>query len=202
MKQGKPRPGRGRNGQYGQRPGRLCGREASDRTRPQANRDAGRTPGPFSAPRPSGGLSQGDAGIASPHLPIHDEYFSCNGIAIENGILASRELLSLEAPPTAILVSNSKLLLGLLQVLDEKKIKIPAQVSVLSFDDYIWNRYFSPSLTTVAQATNEMGRRSFQLLLQIMNRRAGDDLPEKHVRLPAELRIRTSTAPPRHTAYP
>ncbi len=134
------------------------------------------------------------------HLPIHDEYLSCNGIAIENGILASRELLNLEAPPTAILVSNSKLLLGLLQVLDEKKIKIPAQVSVVSFDDYIWNRYFSPSLTTVAQATNEMGRRSFQLLLQIMNRSAGGDLPEKHVRLPAELRIRTSTAPPRHTA--
>jgi LacI family transcriptional regulator len=135
------------------------------------------------------------------HLPIHEEYLSCNGIAIENGILAGRDLLNLAAPPTAIMVSNSKLLFGLIQALDEKKVNIPDQVSVISFDDYIWNRYFSPSLTTVAQDTNELGRRSFQLLLQIMNRRDGEELSEKHVRLPAELRIRTSTAPaPGHVA--
>jgi LacI family transcriptional regulator len=130
------------------------------------------------------------------HLPILKEYLSCNGIAIENGILAGRDLLDLAVPPTAIMVSNSKLLFGLIQTLDERKVDIPSEVSLVSFDDYIWNRYFSPSLTTVAQMTNEMGRLSFRLLLQIINRRAGDPLAEKHVRLPAELRVRTSTAPP------
>jgi DNA-binding LacI/PurR family transcriptional regulator len=41
-----------------------------------------------------------------------------------------------------------------------------------------------------------MGRRAFELLLRIIEREPGQELPEKQIRLSAELRIRTSTAPP------
>jgi len=95
------------------------------------------------------------------------------------------------------MVSNNKLLLGVLQSLDENKIPVPQQVSILGFDDFVWNRYFSPSITSIAQSTYEMGRRSFELLLQIMHRKKGERLPEKHIRLAAELRLRNSTGPPR-----
>jgi LacI family transcriptional regulator len=131
------------------------------------------------------------------HLPIRDEYLACGDVQIENGIEATQRLLQLAAPPTAIMVSNNKLLLGVLQSLDENKIPVPQQVSILGFDDFVWNRYFSPSITSIAQSTYEMGRRSFELLLQIMHRKKGERLPEKHIRLAAELRLRNSTGPPR-----
>jgi LacI family transcriptional regulator len=130
------------------------------------------------------------------HLPIRDEYLACGDVQIENGIEATQRLLQLAAPPTAIMVSNNKLLLGVLQSLDENKIPVPQQVSILGFDDFVWNRYFSPSITSIAQSTYEMGRRSFELLLQIMHRKKGERLPEKHIRLAAELRLRNSTGPP------
>jgi LacI family transcriptional regulator, galactose operon repressor len=79
---------------------------------------------------------------------------------------------------------------------------VPQQISLLGFDDYIWNRYFSPSITAVAQSTFEMGKRSFELLQQIMNRKKGEDLPEKHIRLAAELRVRNSSARPPKSARP
>jgi len=107
--------------------------------------------------------------------------------------------MSLQTPPTAIMGSNNKLLLGILQGLDERNVKIPEQVSIIGFDDYIWNRYFSPSVTSVAQATEEMGKSAFDLLLQIIARKKGVDLSSRHVRLAAELRVRNSTAPPSHS---
>ncbi len=131
------------------------------------------------------------------HLPIRDEYLACGELQIQNGIEATQRLLKLTSPPTAIMVSNNKLLLGVLQSLDENRIPVPQQVSILGFDDFIWNRYFSPSITSIAQSTYEMGRRSFELLLQIMHRKKGERLPEKHIRLAVELRLRNSTGPPR-----
>lgn len=130
------------------------------------------------------------------HLPIRDEYLTYGGVQVENGRATGRQLLSLSARPTAVMASNNKLLLGLLQALEEGRVAVPSQMSVLGFDDYLWNQYFSPSLTAVAQATYEIGKRSFALLLEIINRPAGQDLAGRHIRLPAELRVRNSTAAP------
>lgn len=130
------------------------------------------------------------------HVPIRDEYLISGDVQIEDGRLAGHRLLELHPPPTAILASNNKLSLGVLEALDEKKIAVPGQLSVIGFDDYAWNRYFSPSLTAIAQSTHEMGKRSFHLLLQIINRRQGEELSEKHIRIATELRVRNSTAPP------
>jgi LacI family transcriptional regulator len=132
------------------------------------------------------------------HIPIRDEYLICGEVQTENGLVAGRQLLSLGTPPTAIMANNNKLFLGVVQALDEQKILVPNQLSVVGFDDYLWNKYFNPSLTAVAQPTYELGKRAFELLLKIMNRRQGEDLKEKNIRLSAELRVRHSTAgPPR-----
>src|SRR5579883_1549158 len=130
------------------------------------------------------------------HLPILDEYLLCDDVQIENGVDAGHRLLSLPTPPTALMVSNNKLMLGILQALDEKNIRVPEQLSVIGFDDYIWNRYFSPSLTAVAQSTHEMGQQAFDLLIRIINRQPDDKQAVKNIRLSTELRVRNSTASP------
>ena len=50
------------------------------------------------------------------HLPIRDEYLACGELQIQNGIEATQRLLKLTSPPTAIMVSNNKLLLGVLTI--------------------------------------------------------------------------------------
>ncbi len=129
------------------------------------------------------------------HLPILEEYLAAGGIQVEDGTSAGHALLSLPHRPTAILAGNSKLLLGVLQAVAERRLKVPHDLSVLGFDDYLWNRYFHPSLTAVAQSTHEMGRKAFELLLQMIEPGAGQEFHGMHVRLPAELRIRHSTGP-------
>ncbi len=130
------------------------------------------------------------------HLPIIEQYLMCGDVQIEDSLAAGHRLLSLPVLPTALMVSNNKLMLGILQALEETGIQVPQQLSILGFDDQIWNKYFSPRLTSVAQSTHDMGIRAFDLLLQIMNHQELQNPWEKHLRLPAELRIRDSTAPP------
>jgi LacI family transcriptional regulator len=128
------------------------------------------------------------------HLPILDEYLITGNVQVEDGVEAGHRLLDLPNPPTAILASNNKLLLGVLQAVEERNVLIPQQLSVVGFDDYLWNMHFSPRLTAVAQLTREIGRKSFELLLQLIQDPPLEDADPLHVLVAAELRIRNSTA--------
>ncbi len=130
------------------------------------------------------------------HLPILDEYLIVGNVQVEDGVEAGRRLLSLPTAPTAILASNNKLLLGVLQAVEERNLSIPKDLSVLGFDDDLWNMHFSPGLTAVAQLTGDIGRRSFELLHQLIQNPPRDDAAPMHVLIPAELRIRNSTSRP------
>jgi len=129
------------------------------------------------------------------HMAIRNDFLIAGELEVANGFEDSLRMLSLPITPTAIMVSNNKLLLGLLQALDERHISIPKDMSVLGFDDYAWNKYFNPSLTAIAQSTFEMGRKAFELLVQIINKGKNIGSAERHIRLNAELRVRNSTAP-------
>jgi LacI family transcriptional regulator len=115
-------------------------------------------------------------------------------VQVEDGVEAGRRLLGLPNPPTAILASNNKLLLGVLQAVEERNLSIPKDLSVLGFDDNLWNMHFSPGLTAVAQLTGDIGRRSFELLHQLIKNPPKDDAAPMHELIPAQLRIRNSTA--------
>jgi LacI family transcriptional regulator, galactose operon repressor len=128
------------------------------------------------------------------HLPILDEYLIAGNVQVQDGVEAGHRLLDLPNPPTAIMASNNKLLLGVLQALEERNISIPKDISVLGFDDYLWNMHFSPRLTAVAQLTGEIGRKSFELLHELIQNPPKEEAASMHVQIPAELRIRNSTA--------
>jgi LacI family transcriptional regulator len=128
------------------------------------------------------------------HLPILNEYLIAGNVQVEDGVEAGHRLLDLPSPPTAIMASNNKLLLGVLQAVEERNVVIPKDLSILGFDDYLWNMHFSPRLTAVAQPTSEIGRRSFELLLQLVQDPPSEEAAPVHVLIPAELRVRNSTA--------
>jgi len=76
-------------------------------------------------------------------------------VQIESGVDAARQLLRLEARPSAVIASNSKLLLGLLQAFDEEKVKVPQQIQRCRIRRLCLEQIPQPSITTVAQPTFE-----------------------------------------------
>ena len=126
------------------------------------------------------------------HLPVRDDYLRIGDLQTEAGYRWGRELLSLSEPPTALISSNNKMLLGLMRAVSEMGIRCPEEASVIGFDDQIWTANYSPRLTVVAQAPSEIGRRATEMLLAKL-RAGGEDGIGGLELVRAELRVREST---------
>lgn len=106
------------------------------------------------------------------------------------GYEATRDLLELAEPPTAIFTGNNLLTIGALQAIHELGLRIPEQVALAAFDEVEWTVFLKPALTVVAQPTYEMGRTAAELLLRRIA--TPDSLPQE-VTLSHQLIVRDSS---------
>lgn len=119
------------------------------------------------------------------------EYMVIGGYRELSGAEAALHLLGLVDPPTAIVTFNDLLAVGVIDAAQEKGIAVPAQLSVVGFDDIYAARHTSPPLTTLRHSAKTIGRSLIQQLLRAM-----DEPPTvEHVYLTPELVVRGSTAP-------
>jgi LacI family transcriptional regulator len=82
----------------------------------------------------------------------------------EYGEQAATELLNMQNPPTAIFAASNRIALGLLNTLGQRKIRIPDDISVIAFDDTEWMPVWSPPISAVDIAINEMSQLAVDLL--------------------------------------
>jgi DNA-binding LacI/PurR family transcriptional regulator len=108
---------------------------------------------------------------------------------------ATLELLDLPEPPTAILAMSDILAIGALEAAARLGVSVPAQLSVVGFDNGPAAEHTSPPLTTVAQPNEEKGRLAAQWLMEDIERGAEPRRGREEI-LPTELVVRESTAPP------
>ena len=79
---------------------------------------------------------------------------------------ATRELLSMTDPPTCIMYPDDFSYMGGRNVLDEKELKIPEDISVAGFDGIYLSQIIQPVLTTVRQDTLSIGRETARRLIE------------------------------------
>ena len=89
----------------------------------------------------------------------------------------------------AILCGNSIAAIGAYSYLHDKKIRIPEDVSLLTFDDDLWLRLTTTSISSIVQPSESMGAMAARRLLQ---RLQGEELPYECFRLKAEIVLRDS----------
>jgi LacI family transcriptional regulator len=106
---------------------------------------------------------------------------------------ATREVLALPDPPTALYVANNVMLTGVMRAVAEAGINCPVDISVVSTDDLAWATAFRPRLTTVRQPVREMGLEAVRLLVDRIARNS--DEPAKRLVLQPTLIVRESCAP-------
>ncbi len=121
-----------------------------------------------------------------PELAVHGD-----GKA-EGAAAAISALLALADPPTAIFCYNDMSALGAIRAIRDHGLRIPTDISIVGFDDLYISQYLDPPLTTVRQPMPQMGRMAMETLLRIF---AGGDA-EYDLKVPGELIVRGSTAPP------
>jgi LacI family transcriptional regulator len=112
---------------------------------------------------------------------------------IEGGREAAGRLLALPDPPTAIFAFNDSMAVGVLQAAAARGLRVPADVSVVGFDDTVEASVAVPALTTVRQPLAELGRTAVSLLLRQIEHRPLEPL---RTELATRLVLRASTAAP------
>lgn len=85
--------------------------------------------------------------------------------SIECGIRETEKLLGKTEKPTAIFAMSSTIALGVIKVLEKHGYKIPEDISLLGFDDYIFLDYLASPLTTVSQPIDEISELAVKALM-------------------------------------
>lgn len=126
-------------------------------------------------------------GILPDAVPI----WEAPGSVRELGREGARWLLGLEPRPTAVLCMSDELALGAIRAANELGLSVPAEVSIVGFDDTPAASWGDPPLTTVRQDLVAKGRQAGELALRMLN----GARPGKPVTIDVELQVRGSTAP-------
>ncbi|MFJ3085931.1 LacI family DNA-binding transcriptional regulator [Streptomyces sp. NPDC086838] len=99
-----------------------------------------------------------------------------------------------EEPPTAVFAASDLQALGAFEVLRARGMEIPADMSVVGFDDLPVARWTHPALTTVRQPLLDMASMAATTLLRIID---GEQVDTLRLELSTRLEVRGSTVAPR-----
>ena len=141
---------------------------------------------PLSRDRLSGALACAKAEGADQGVLVRQGDFS-----IRSGTAAAADLLAQPDPPTAIFCFNDEMAMGVMGAARAMGLRVPADLSIVGFDDIRFAQCMDPPLTTIAQPMREIGEGTVLLLLEILN---GNHLAPLSVTLPHALQVRGSTA--------
>ncbi|ULT57655.1 LacI family DNA-binding transcriptional regulator [Neobacillus drentensis] len=110
----------------------------------------------------------------------------------QSGYTLMKQLMRNESIPTSVVIASDPMAIGAIRALQEAGIKVPEDISVISFDDIEASAFLNPPLSTVKVQTEEMGKTAVKLLYDRLKN--GREIPLK-VTLPTELVLRESTGP-------
>lgn len=125
-------------------------------------------------------------------LPVTDELIVRCGVTIQDGYQAAEKILQDAKRPTALIVVNDLLAMGVMRAAVDLGLNIPRDLSVVGYDDIPFARYLTPRLTTVSKDPVGLGREAVKLLLARIQE---PDRPQQTINLSPRVMIRESTGP-------
>ena len=132
-------------------------------------------------------------------LPVDADLVVRTDLTQEDGHAAALDLLSRPERPTAIFASNDLQALGVYQAARALGLRIPADLSVVGFDDLPIAALVDPPLTTVHQPLTEMAVAATELALALGR---GEKTPQIGLELATTLTVREEHRPARELTRP
>jgi LacI family transcriptional regulator len=127
--------------------------------------------------------------LAKHGVTIREDYIKITNAKKSEAYEATKELLSMKERPNAIYCMNANALIGCFRYLNEKNIKVPDDVAVVTFDDYDFISAMNPPVTALERIDLEIGEKAAELLFSRIN---GEAEGYEEIRVEANLVIRKS----------
>mgnify|MGYP000048775805 CR=1 FL=1 len=103
-------------------------------------------------------------------LPLNTDFIvECLNCNEEEGYKQAISLFSKEKKPDAIFCVNDEMAIGALSALRHLNLNVPNDVGVVGFSNSTAGRYMNPSLTSIEQSGEEIGKTATEILIQTIN---------------------------------
>jgi DNA-binding LacI/PurR family transcriptional regulator len=132
------------------------------------------------------------AALAGAGTELPDERIVVGPASIDGGVGAFERAWAAGLRPTAVLAMSDATAIGAMRAARGLGLRVPADLSVVGFDDIDLAMHTDPPLTTVHQPIRHKGEVAVELLLTVVARR--DVVRPEHRRLETRLVVRGSTA--------
>ncbi|MGI1678339.1 MAG: LacI family DNA-binding transcriptional regulator [Cellvibrionaceae bacterium] len=127
-------------------------------------------------------------------LPIKKTFIRQGQFDFNSGVRCTKELLTLDYPPTAIFACNDDMAAGVLYAAHQYKVSVPKELSVVGFDDSPVAQQVWPALTTVKQPILTMAQSVTAVLIAKLRKNSDQKIIQA---FECTLEIRDSTAKPK-----
>ncbi len=156
--------------------------------------------------------------LESERIPFDESLVYPGDFTAESGAERAKQLLASgnrSDMPTAVFCVNDFVAAGLLEVMHERGVSVPGDLSIVGFDDAALARMVLPQITTIRQPLSGMGSHAVERLMfrideslrhkleakqpvsSSVNEAPADEYEQPHMEIfPFELIVRGSTAPP------
>lgn len=124
-------------------------------------------------------------------LSLQSENILICNYRMEDAKRLAAELLKRSDCPTALFCCNDLLAVGALQAAKEAGIRVPEELSIVSFDNTILAQVTDPQLTSIAQPMEQLGAAAVDLLLKEFEHQ--QEIKQR-ITLQTELIVRKSTS--------
>ncbi|TYS15856.1 LacI family transcriptional regulator [Rossellomorea vietnamensis] len=122
-------------------------------------------------------------------IPLEDRYIVHEEFLREGGQEAVKELMTLKNPPTALVVADDLMSLGVLNTLNEMGISVPDDISIISFNNVMLAEMSRPPLTSVDINIFDLGYQAARNLIQKIE---DPREPVKRITIPHQIVERSS----------
>lgn len=122
-------------------------------------------------------------------VAFREEYVQEGGLGFEFGYQAAAALMSLEDRPDAIIAATDLLAIGALKYMNQHGIAVPAEVSIIGFDNISMTQYTEPALTTVEMPVLAMSQKTMEIVSKALNNASMENYREE---LDCQLVVRDS----------
>lgn len=126
-------------------------------------------------------------------IPVEQGLIVESDHTMEGGIASAQRLIAERNLPTALICSNDMLAIGALRRFSREGLRVPADVSLIGFDDIHMAEMMIPPLTTVRMSRTELARAAVGAL----RAHAENGNPQREYRIGTHLVVRESTGFPR-----
>lgn len=123
------------------------------------------------------------------NISVREEYIVHGEFLLEDGQEAVKDLLVLETPPSALLVVDDLMSVGVLRAIYDMKLNVPEDLSIVSFNNALFSELSTPPLTSVDINIFALGMESVKALVDKIE---NSHEPTKRIIIPHQIIVRHS----------